>query len=64
MKVVYKYPLALEDKQTIEIPISSQILCVQTQFNKPCIWAIVDPSLPSKEIKIESYGTGGSITNA
>ena len=35
MEKIYKYPLALEDKQTIEMPIGSQILCVQTQFNQP-----------------------------
>ena len=48
MEKIYKYPLALEDKQTIEMPIGSQILCVQTQFNQPYI---------------EIYGTGESITN-
>lgn len=63
MEKIYKYPLALEDKQTIEMPIGSQILCVQTQFNQPYIWAMVNPNLPPIGVKIEIYGTGESITN-
>ena len=63
METIYKYPLELKDKQTIEMPIGSQILCVQTQFDKPCIWAMVNPNLPPVGVKIEIYGTGGSITN-
>lgn len=63
MEKIYKYPLALEDKQTIEMPMGSQILSIQTQFNKPCIWAMVNPNLPPIGVKIEIYGTGESITN-
>lgn len=63
MKTIYKYPLTLVDKQTIEMPMDFQILCIQTQFNKPCIWVMVNPKLPPIGIKIEIYGTGESITN-
>jgi hypothetical protein len=28
--------------QEIEMPIGAEILCIQTQNEKPCIWAKVD----------------------
>ena len=62
MKKIYKYPLALEDKQTIQMPKGSSILCVQTQHGKPCLWAMVDHRVPSIDVKIEIYGTGETVS--
>jgi hypothetical protein len=41
-KVIYKYSLAIEDFQTIQLPIGAEILCVQVQGEQPMLWAIVD----------------------
>ena len=42
MRIVYKYPLKVEDYQVVTMPKGAQILTVQTQREEPCIWALVD----------------------
>lgn len=61
MKVIYKYPLAITDVQSIEMPVRSEILCVQMQLDKPCIWAKVETDEPSDVKTIRIYGTGHPI---
>lgn len=40
--MIYKYPLALVDEQHVEMPAGADVLCVQIQDGRPCIWAKVD----------------------
>ena len=42
MRIIYKYPLKVEDYQVITMPKGAQILTVQAQRERPCIWALVD----------------------
>lgn len=43
MKAIWKFAIEdARDKFEIEMPIGTEILCVQTQHEKPCIWALVD----------------------
>lgn len=58
MKTIYKYPLNVTDYQEIEMPEDSTILCVDTQHETPCIWAIVDTEKGMTKRKIYVYGTG------
>jgi hypothetical protein len=58
MKKIYKYKLETTDVQQIEMPQGAQVLCVQTQDEIPCIWAIVDPNAALKSRTFEIYGTG------
>lgn len=61
---IWKFQLELADRQTVEMPSGSQILTVQLQHGKPCIWALVDTSQTGKEIRvIEIIGTGNPIPN-
>jgi hypothetical protein len=39
---IYKYPLAVEDKQKLVMPVGAKILSVQMQFDRPVLWAMVD----------------------
>lgn len=60
-KVIWKYEIEPTDVQQIELPIGAEILCVQTQFDKPCIWALVDPKQELEPIGVFTYGTGHPI---
>ena len=42
MRIIYKYPLEVKDYQVVTMPKNAQILTVQAQREKPCIWALVD----------------------
>lgn len=44
------------------MPVGSEILSVQTQFDSPQLWALVNPSETRKETRVfKSYGTGHPI---
>lgn len=40
---VYKYELEITDEQTIRLPLNAELLTVQMQGDKCCLWALVDP---------------------
>lgn len=60
-KIIYKYPLQVQDKQTIKLPSGYKILTVQVQDSIPCLWAMVDTSIDCVEVNIITYGTGSGI---
>ena len=58
MKTIHKFPLpALDDVVEIYMPPGARILTLQTQFEQPCIWAVVDvpevPMLACRELFID-----------
>lgn len=57
MKKIYKYPLGVESNIIIDGPIISP-LTVQLQNGRPCLWAVVDDSLPSRSIEVHCVSTG------
>lgn len=57
-KVVWKYPLTMDHEQVLDLPANAHILCVQIQHDRPCIWALVDSTLPHERRKIVIVGTG------
>ncbi len=59
-KVIYKYELQIGDN-AILMPVDAEILSVQTQFNKPMIWALVDPKAEKEERCFEIFGTGHPV---
>lgn len=60
-KKIYKYPLEVEDIQSIKMPEGAQVLCVQVQNNIPCVWAVVDVEAPLEERVFYTHGTGHRI---
>lgn len=59
---IYKYPFHLVDLLMVNMPAGAEILCVQTQREKPCMWARVDPSAPMELRSFAIYGTGHPIS--
>lgn len=60
-KTIYKYTLEATDVQQIEIPQGAEILCIQTQNETPCIWALVDPNATVTKRVFEIFGTGHNV---
>lgn len=61
MRKVFKYELPVDDYFTLSLPKGAQVLSVQAQGNKPCLWALVDPDAPTEERQFRFAGTGHSI---
>lgn len=59
-KVIWKFPLATADKQDISLPKGAEILCVQTQDDKPYLWALVEEGFTENRT-FEIFGTGQKI---
>lgn len=43
---IWKFTLAITDKQRVELPRGSQVLCAQFQRDVLRLWAVVDPKEP------------------
>lgn len=61
MNKIYKYEIPLEDQFEIEVPEDYEILTLQMQNNKPCIWMAVDPKRKLTKLTFKTYGTGDDI---
>ncbi len=62
MESIWKYPLEVSDVQTLVMPSSAEILAVQVQNGKPCLWARVDPDAPKTDRTIITHGTGHAVS--
>ena len=58
---VYKYELEVAGEQTIKLPFNAEILTVQMQGTRCCLWALVDPRNELNDRVICIYGTGHPI---
>ena len=61
MKTIYKYELELTDWQMWTMPEGAEILCVQIQQGKPCLWVLEDTDRPPCARWIRLFGTGHEI---
>lgn len=61
MNQIWKYPLYVQDVQTVEMPDEADILTIQVQGDAPYIWAMVNPDAPLNPRKIRIYGTGHPV---
>ena len=60
-KTIWKFPITVGDIVKIEMPLYAEILTIQSQFDEPMMWALVDPK-QIKEIRyFEVFGTGHSV---
>jgi len=60
-KTIWKFKLETTEIQEIEMPMYAEILCVQTQNEIPCLWALVDPTAEKEIRHFEVFGTGHPI---
>lgn len=58
MRRVYKYPIETRDQQILIIPGLIQVLHLDVQGGRPCIWCMVDPDKAAKGYKVIIHGTG------
>lgn len=66
MEKIFKYELAVLEKQTLILPACAKIIRVSDVDGKFYLWAIVntDENHPKAEYKIEMYKTGQPIENS
>lgn len=62
MKTIHKFILEQEVMQDIELPEDAEILTVQNQNEKICLWAMLDPAAPKIHRTFAVFGTGWRIT--
>ncbi len=59
-KQIWKFEIGAS-QSTIEVPRGAEILTVQTQNERACVWALVDPANDKEIRNIEVFGTGHDI---
>lgn len=62
---IFKYALKIQDEQTLELPVGSQILSVAEQRGKMVVYALVavtDENMSKMKVKILIKGTGHVIS--
>ena len=55
---VFKYPIPIDDKFDLMLPVGAALLSVQVQHDTACIWALVDANAPRERRSFTLYGTG------
>ena len=58
---IWKWPLTIADRQTIEMPSGAKLLTVQMQGERPQLWALCKEANPLIARKIAIYGTGNPM---
>lgn len=59
---IYKYPIPIEDAFRLELPEGAEVLTVQVQSGKPCIWAKVNKETNAVERRyFHLHGTGHDL---
>jgi hypothetical protein len=61
--VIYKYPLQVNDTVAVSLPQDAELLCVQEQHGKPCLWALVDPTADTVQRVLRMAGTGHPLSD-
>lgn len=61
MKTIWKFEFSTVDNPVVAMPRGAEILCVQTQRERPCLWALVDPGQPMQDRHLRVYGTGHPV---
>ena len=58
---IWKYSIAFDTPFFIDMPIGAKVLSVQTQYNDPVMWALVDPDVDMKRRHFRIFGTGHTV---
>jgi len=61
MRTIWKYQFDTTDSFGLQIPEGAEILSVQVQHGKPCMWVLVDKDKPVVQRRFRVYGTGHPI---
>ncbi len=60
MRTIWKFPLLLQDHQTVKMPQFAKIISAQFQKGVLCLWALVDDEAPLEPRQIVICPTGGT----
>lgn len=63
MQTIYKYPLALKDKQRVVMHEGATVFHVDVQNEQLTIWAMVDTNQPMEDRHFYIVGTGHPMPN-
>lgn len=64
-KEIWKFELEINGEQAVSMPEGAEILSLQVQRGKPCIWVMVDSAARSQEQRwFKTFGTGHPIEYA
>ncbi len=58
MKSIWKFPIEITDRQTVNMPKTATILSVQIQHGAVYMWALVDTEEPTVDRTFIVHGTG------
>ena len=62
-KTIYKYPLVIDDEQTIDLPFEAKVIHVgYDPAGTLCVWAEVNPNNPPQPHVFYVRGTGHPFT--
>lgn len=61
MKEIWKYPLEISHN-TLSIPKGYEILSVQSQYGRPCLWVLIDPKAKKEDVIFRTFGTGHPLS--
>jgi len=65
MKTIWKFPIKVTDRQTIEAPGIGRILHIGLDpSGGACAWAEVDTDDPPTQVALDIYGTGNPMPPA
>ena len=59
MKTIWKYELYPTTR--LELPKESKLLKIDIQYDKPCLWFLLDPSNEKEYRMFVTYGTGHDV---
>lgn len=62
-KRVFKYPFDVQDDVSITMPKGARILTVAAQYDRPCVWAEVNPDASPETRQFRLSGTGHALGN-
>ena len=61
MKTIWEYELKGNTEEVLNIPVSAEILDIQLQKGKPCIWMLVETENIKEDRFFEIFFTGEVI---
>jgi hypothetical protein len=64
MKTIYKYELAVTDKQVLKLPHDAWFMRIEQQGVSVMLWALVDTDHPTVDREIRCFGTGHPLPDS
>ena len=60
MAVILKYPLEIAVQQVVHLPVEAQVLSIEVQHNKLCMWALCEDAAfrQTKAVEVVMIMTG------